>query len=231
MYEVISEFYDLFMDDDEWIRFAVNAVKGKYKGADVGCGSGNVSIALSADHEVIAIDSSEDMLRVAANKFARHGLKIPTVLQKAQSLKLSFKADFITAMCDVVNYIQSPVSFFKAAYNNLADNGLLVFDVSSEKKLRETLNNNVFTQTKEGVTYVWENSLKGNRVDMELTFFYPAANGLYAKAIDVQTQYIHTKQALIESLISCGFDVDCTDKGDRIYFVAVKKENNGKDNL
>lgn len=222
MYEVISEFYDLFMDDGEWINFAVEAVKDKYKGADVGCGSGNVAIALSGNHEVVAIDSSIEMLSIASEKFLKKGLKIQTVLQKAQSLELGFKADFITAMCDVVNYMPSPTKFFKAAYNNLKDGGLLVFDISSETKLVNVIGNNVFTDERYDITYVWENSLGKNRVDMTITFFVPIGNGLYRKAVDTQTQYIHTKKAIIEGLRQNGFGVKVFDKGDRIYFIAQK---------
>lgn len=225
MYEVIARYYDLFMDDDEWVKFAVNAVKGKKRGADVGCGSGSVALALSNEHDVIAIDSSVEMLRIASEKFAKNGVKIPTVLQKAQQLDLGFKADFITAMCDVVNYISAPISFFKAAYDNLNDDGVLVFDISSESKLTEVLGNNMYSETKDDVTYIWENSLCKGRVNMTLTFFIPIGNGTYKKAIDTQTQYIHTQKDIVDALSLSGFKAKVYDKGDRIYFVAQKESN------
>lgn len=222
MYEVIAQYYDLFMDDGEWIKFAVDSVKGRGRGADVGCGSGAVSIALSAEHDIVAIDASTDMLRIASDKFMRMGLKIPTILQKAESLALNFKAEFITAMCDVVNYLPSPIKFFKAAYNNLKEGGVLVFDISSEYKLKNVLGNNVYTETRNDITYIWENTLRGNRVEMTLTFFIPTSNGLYKKAVDVQTQYIHIDRDIEDALVACGFKVTKTDKKDRIYFVAEK---------
>ncbi len=224
MYEVLADFYDLFAQKQDWIDFAVRAVKGKGRGADVGCGSGNVSLALSNEHEIVAIDSSEQMLAVASEKFLRAGKRIPTIMQKAEALKLNFKAEFITAMCDVVNYIKEPIKFFKAAYDNLCDGGLLVFDISSETKLRNILNNNVFTDSEGDVTYIWENSLKKNYVDMTLTFFIPVGEGLYKRAIDVQRQYIHTLSDIENGLTQCGFTVRVKDKGDRIYFVAKKRK-------
>lgn len=222
MYEIIARYYDLFMSDDEWVDFAVNAVKGKYRGADVGCGSGSVAAALAAEHDVIAVDSSAEMLTVAAEKFMKLGLRIPTVLQNAEKLSLGFKADFITAMCDVVNYIRKPEKFFSAAQENLVSGGLLVFDISSEEKLRNVLGDNVFTETKDNVTYVWENSLERDRVNMLLTFFIPCGNGLFRKEIDEQTQYIHGKRDIEDALSLCGFESRTIDKGDRIYFVAKK---------
>lgn len=222
MYEVLAQFYDLFAQKQEWIDFAVRAVKGMKRGADVGCGSGNVALALSAEHEIVAIDSSEQMLAVASEKFLKSGKRIPTVLQRAESLKLNFKADFITAMCDVVNYIKEPLKFFKAAYYNLIDGGLLVFDISSETKLREIIGNNVFTDVRDDVTYIWENSLAKNHLDMTLTFFIPNGNETYKRAIDVQRQYIHKLSDITALLEDCGFTVKSYDKGDRIYFVAKK---------
>ena len=222
MYEVISKYYDLFMDDTPWVDFAVNAVKGKCRGADVGCGSGSVAIALSSEHDVLAIDSSPEMLTEANERFKKLGLKIRTVLQNAEKLELSFKAEFITAMCDVVNYMRAPKKFFKAAYDNLKQDGILVFDVSSEHKLINTLGNNVYTETKDDVTYVWENALSAKSVDMCLTFFVPAQNGLYKKLVDTQTQYIHSEKEIVDQLEQIGFKVQVTDTKDRVYFVATK---------
>ncbi len=223
MYEVISKYYDLFMDERKpWVEFAVEAVKTKGRGADVGCGSGDVALALSASHRLVAIDSSPQMLEACARKFRSHGLVIPTVLQKAEKLQLSFKAEFITAMCDVVNYIKTPSKFFKAAYDNLQVDGLLVFDISSKTKLVQTLGNNVYTQTKDDVTYVWENELNGTAVDMTLTFFVPDGNGRYEKLVDEQRQYIHDEADIVNQLNLCGFNAKTYDRGDRIYFIANK---------
>lgn len=228
MYEVISEFYDLFSDKTPWVDFAENAVKGKGRGADVGCGSGAVTARLALSHELVAVDPSPEMLRVAMKKLSRLGLKVPLINQRAERLALPFKAEFITAMCDVVNYIRSPRKFFEAAYNNLVEGGLLVFDISSEYKLRNIIANNVFTDTRDDVTYVWENRLGRNCVDMTVTFFVPAGNGLYERRTDESRQYIYSMEELREALNGVGFGVKVTDKKDRIYFVAKKGGRRGK---
>ena len=223
MYEVLAKYYDLFSEKETWIDFAVRAVKGKYRGADVGCGSGNVALQLSEEHDVVAIDPSPQMLAVASQKFIGAGKRIPTVLQKAEGLKLNFKADFITAMCDVVNYIKTPEKFFAAAYDNLAAGGMLVFDISSETKFKTVIGNNVFTDTREGITYIWENFPGNDHVDMTVTFFIPNGDGTYSKAVDVQRQYIHTAAKITADLVRCGFKVKARDKKDRIYFIAEKE--------
>lgn len=222
MYDALAEYYDLFMDGGDWIDFAVDAVKGRGRGADVGCGSGNATIALAREHKVVAVDSSPEMLKVASQKFRRHALEIPVLLQSAEKLELGFKADFITATCDVVNYLRRPEKFFLAANKNLVKGGLLVFDISSEYKLRTVLGNNVFTETRGDVCYIWVNYLNKNSVDMELTFFAPSGNGLYKKAVDTQTQYIWGKQQIETLLNGCGFKSHCKVKKERLYFVAEK---------
>ncbi|MBE5731196.1 MAG: class I SAM-dependent methyltransferase [Clostridiales bacterium] len=223
MYEVISQYYDLFMDSRRpWIDFALSKVGSGKRGADVGCGSGEVSLRLSkSGNQVIAIDSSPGMLTVAAKKFREAGLDIPTVLQSAQRLNLGCEVDFITAMCDVVNYLKNPRSFFRAAYKNLRHGGVLIFDISNEYKLREVLGNNVYTDTKGGITYVWENFLYRDRVEMELSFFVPEGS-LFKKLTDNQTQYIHSDEAILNQLVETGFSAKKTSKKDRTYFVAKK---------
>ncbi|MBR2970935.1 MAG: methyltransferase domain-containing protein [Clostridia bacterium] len=223
MYEVISQYYDLFMDSRRpWIDFALGKVGSGKRGADVGCGSGEVAMRLAlSGNRVIAIDSSPGMLTVAAQKFREAGLDIPTVLQSAQQLNLGGEMDFITAMCDVVNYLKNPRSFFRAAYKNLRYGGVLIFDISNEYKLREVLGNNVYTDTQGGITYVWENFLCRDRVEMELSFFVPEGR-LYKKLTDTQTQYIHSDEAILNELALEGFSVKKTAKKDRTYFVAKK---------
>ena len=162
------------------------------------------------------------MLGIARDRFLRKGLAIPTVLMSADELVLPHKTQFITAMCDVVNYLPRPEKFFSAASDNLEAGGLLVFDVSSERKLRDVLANNVFTRTVKDVTYVWENTLENDHVDMELTFFVPTGGGLYRKRTDTQRQYVHRADDLVAALVKHGFETEVTDRGDRIFFVAKK---------
>lgn len=224
MYEVISQYYDLFMDSRRpWVDFALGKVGNGKRGADVGCGSGEVAMRLAlSGNRVIAVDSSPGMLTVAAHKFREAGLDIPTVLQSAQRLDLGGEVDFITAMCDVVNYLKNPQPFFRSAYKNLRDGGVLVFDISNEYKLREVLGNNVFTDTRNGITYVWESFLFRDRVEMELNFFVPEGH-LYKKLTDVQTQYIHSDEFILNQLVAAGFTAKKTTKKDRTYFVAKKR--------
>lgn len=236
MYENLSLYYDTFMQEvpyDEWADFLALVIGDRKKGFDVGCGSGNLTLPLAErGYEITGSDVSAEMLSVFASRLANAGKSIPLVLQSAERLDCGEKQDFITANCDVVNYISRPIKFFARAYNNLNDNGVLVFDVSSEYKLREILANNVFTEEREDVTYVWENYLNRKSVDMFLTFFAPDGNGKYEKSVDEQTQFIYSEEELKKMLYEVGFTKVKTcgflksskpkKREERIHFIAYK---------
>ena len=223
MYEVVSSYYDKFMrgDDAEWIDFAKKHTEGLFSGVDMGCGSGKVTAALARNHKVIGVDNSSAMLDEAAKRCLKDGVNATLVLGDAQSFCPPSKVNFVTAMCDVVNYLSAPSKFFAKAYDYLLSGGKLIFDISSAEKLKKTLGNNVYTDTVDGVTYIWENSLCRGYVRMDITFFIPNGD-LFQKKTETQIQYVHDAKKIAEQLKNVGFSVTYRDKGDRVYFVATK---------
>ena len=151
----------------------------------------------------------------------------------SEKLAVAGKADFITAACDVVNYMKHPERFFARSYDALTDDGILVFDISSRYKLVEIIGNNVFTDSAEDVTYIWANHLsaKKDKVEMFLTFFTRNADGSYAKREENQIQYVYDAEYLAELLRGAGFaDVSydyfdgkiTPETEERIFFTAYK---------
>lgn len=240
MYNSLAAYYDKFMQDvpyGAWISYVENFLKGRKRGMDVGCGTGAFTVALKkAGYDVSGCDVSPEMLTEAAARIRREGLSVPLYLQSADKIEATKPLDFILACCDVVNYLKKPSVFFAKAYSALKSGGVLIFDISTEYKLKEILGNNTFTDTSDGVTYIWENSLdpKNRCVDMRLTFFERGVNNLYSKSVDEQTQYIHTADGITATLAAAGFaDVKTygflkksAPKADeqRIHFVAYKQE-------
>jgi hypothetical protein len=89
----------------------------------------------------------------------------------------------------------------------------------------------VYTEEKDGVLYVWSNSLYKNRVEMFLSFFRLDEDGRYTRFDEEQTQYIHKEENLVMQLFEAGFDsvVTYADFGEqvektteRIHFIAKK---------
>ena len=235
MYDGIVEFYDMFMSDVDysaWCDFSTQFFTGK-KGCDVGCGSGKFTIELAKrGFDVIGLDPSSLMIEKAYANARKEGLSIPFALMDAEKLTLASKFNFITAVCDVVNYLKNPQNFFKKAFEYLDKDGIFFFDVSSEYKLKKILGNNTFSDEAEGSLYVWNNFLGKNCVDLELSFFKKDKDGRYSRYDENQRQYIHKSSDLVGLLKSVGFSqiyvYSSFDKqeekktSERLYFVAKR---------
>lgn len=236
MYESLASFYDIFMQDtpyDEWANFLADIIGDARDGMDVGCGSGALTVRLAkAGYCVTGTDVSTQMLSMCAERLAAEGISIPLVQQSAERLQSLSPLDFITASCDVVNYLRRPESFFARAYNNLKKGGVLIFDVSTEYKLRNVLGNNVFSDERDGVLYVWENYLNARSVDMVLSFFKEREDGTYERSTEEQRQYIRSESEIISALNAAGFKKIRTcgflkkskpkPNAERVHFIAYK---------
>lgn len=242
MYKYLSSCYDEFMQDvdyDAWAKKIVGYIGNRKKGVDCGCGSGLITMRLKKmGYDVIGTDLSTEMLERARENFRRENLNITLVRMDSENLVVGNKVDFITAVCDVVNYMKKPEKFFVRAYNALADDGVLLFDISSKYKLTEIIGNNVFTDSTDNVTYIWSNSLseKQNKVEMFLTFFVKNKDGSFDKEEENQIQYIYEVDDLVEKLRAAGFgkveyfgfEGKNVAQEERICFAAYKGKGDGK---
>lgn len=242
MYKYLSSCYDEFMQDvdyDAWAKKIAGYIGNRKKGVDCGCGSGLITMRLKKmGYDVIGTDLSTEMLERARENFRRENLNITLVRMDSENLVVGNKVDFITAVCDVVNYMKKPERFFVRAYNALADDGVLLFDISSKYKLTEIIGNNVFTDSTDNVTYIWSNSLseKQNKVEMFLTFFVKNKDGSFDKEEENQIQYIYEVDDLVEKLRAAGFgkveyfgfEGKNVAQEERICFAAYKGKGDGK---
>ena len=175
------------------------------------------------------MDISEEMLSSAVEIARREGVRAEFLYGDITKLKLNAKLDFIVAVNDCINYV--PQNKLKAAfskvYTNLKKGGVFIFDISSEEKLKNDLGNNLFADDGEDITYLWFNTLNGDRVDMDITVFTRGADGKYTRADERQTQYIHGETAVISELEGVGFTVETEghlggSKEKRINFICRK---------
>ena len=199
-------------------------------GADMGCGNGYFTRAFKrAGFDICGVDISAEALSSAVEISRREGLKIPYMSGDIATFKTAAKADFITAVNDCVNYIPQNklLSAFKRVCANLKKGGAFIFDISSEKKLKEKLGNNVFADDSENATCLWFTELDGDKVNFDVTVFKRRADGLYERADERQTQYIYGETQILSLLQEAGFEAFCEghlggSKEDRIVFTAVK---------
>lgn len=240
-YKALAKHYDPLMKDvdyDLWADYIRSFLpKEKLSVADCACGTGELTIRLAKQgHFLTGIDSSSDMLEIASEKARSLGLKIPFVRQDIRRFEIHKNVDAVICTCDGVNYLtgkEEVRSFFKAAYNALKANGLLLFDISSRYKLSSILGNNTFAQDENGLVYIWQNVYDADKklIEMSLTFF-SKKDELYERSSETHIQRAHSVTEIRHLLDDSGFDLlgayNCftldppNSDSERIQFAAVK---------
>ncbi|WP_446899848.1 class I SAM-dependent DNA methyltransferase [Clostridium sp. LBM24168] len=214
-----------------------NINSGKY--LDIGCGTGNLTEKIAPFFDSIwCVDFSNDMLAEAESKFRNKNLKITLICQNMIELNLNMKFDLITCCLDSTNYIlneQNLIKYFTAVFNHLKSNGIFVFDINSYYKLTKILGNNVYDYDDDKLTYIWDNNLENEIIDMYLIFFIK--EGKLYRRFDEHHRERAYQCDYIENLLSkCGFIIleklnNYTDKplkkdSERIVYVVSKGDSN-----
>ncbi|MEA4849467.1 MAG: class I SAM-dependent methyltransferase [Clostridiaceae bacterium] len=243
-YNGFAEIYDLFMEDvdyNSWCGY-IEGIFENYgikprKVLDTACGTGNITIPMSAaGYDIWGLDLSADMLAIAESKARAAKQKIRFLNQDMARMDLKEKFDAVLCMCDGVNYIYDEAAMAKylsLVYEALEQKGIFIFDISSDYKIRYILGNNTFYEEKNNSHYIWNNNFDevSETVEMDLIFFVPE-EGLYKKFNEYHVQKAYRNEYLIELLKKTGFkEVNCFDgfsfdkpdeKSERIFFAAIK---------
>lgn len=243
MYTDFASVYDRLMQDVDYAEFALVydrllQSRGVKYGSDIvecACGTGNISIPLSENYNVLGVDISEDMLSKASQKAKKAGKRITFIRQDMQSLRLHKPYSAVLATCDGLNYldIDKAERFLYAAYESLIPGGALCFDISSEYKLKNIIADNTFTLNEEDICYIWQNQPERNSIYMRLDIFLKNKENCYSRIVEEQHQYIHTERSIISSLEKAGFinigvfnkNLSKASNTDERLFFAAEKEN------
>jgi SAM-dependent methyltransferase len=99
---------------------------------DVGCGTGGHLVHLAKrGYEVVGIDKSVSMIRIAEEKIRKHGLRAKVKVADILNFNLNEEFDACISMFAVINYITETDDIIKAFKNirrHLRQGGLFVFD-------------------------------------------------------------------------------------------------------
>lgn len=239
-YSALAPHYEKLLsncDYEQWSQYLFEKLneysKGKV-GCDCACGSGYFTRFLKkSGFDVYGVDSSESMLTQAKILCAQEKIPVNFTLQDIKRFKSFTKLDFITVINDGLNYLKSSEikTAFKNFYGALKKGGVLLFDISSEYKLKEILGNNLFGEDTDDVTYMWFNECDGKSVKMDLTFFVRQGEN-YVRQDESHVQYIHTIDEISDALTQIGFDVvevtgllgqELKPDSQRIHFIAIKR--------
>ena len=235
-YNALAKFYEHLQQSenyDKWAKFIVKSLSKTPNnvGVDVGAGTGLITRALAENGFVVTgTDVSFDMLNEAVN--LSDG-QIPYIRQSAENFSGFTDLGFVTAVNDVVNYLspKKVEAFFTKVFNALSSGGVFLFDVSSVYKLKNLLGNETFCMDTDEVSYMWFNTLKKDRVIMDITVFQPTDDGLYERFDEKHVKYLHETDFIKVLLFKIGFKSvvvkghlgsKLTDDSLRIVFLAKK---------
>lgn len=156
--------------------------------ADLGCGTGSFCLEMAQrGYDMTGIDVSAEMLSIAKQKADSANAGILFLNQDMSSFELYGTMDAITCLMDSINYItykNDLKRLFRLVHNYLNPGGIFVFDINSPYKFENALSSNVFCETSEDVSYIWQNSFdkRSGLCRFDLTFF--VKEGKYYRRFD-----------------------------------------------
>lgn len=209
-YKDFAYIYDNLIDQDyeKWADYIEEIFK-KYKKSpklvlDLGCGTGNITnILAKRGYDMIGIDISPDMLNMARDKAIEDELDVLYLCQDIKEFELYGTVDAIICTLDVINYINAPDDLskvFALVKNYLNPDGIFIFDINTEYKLKNILGNNTFVYDESGIFYTWENEYDKKISNQFLTFFVQRDDGLYERFEENHIQRAYTVDEIKKKL-------------------------------
>jgi len=136
-YQLLAKYYDLLLQDEEAYSYWLKYIEDEpFKDVlELASGSGVLTkILKEKGYNIIASDLSEEMKEAAKANFDGEYLILNMI-----DYHLNKKFDLILCCCDSINYLEENEldSFFKCAHEHLKENGRLIFDMHSIKRLDE----------------------------------------------------------------------------------------------
>ena len=201
MYKDFAYIYDKLSFDLDYEKYA-NNIKNlvgknnikKEKMLELACGTGMLTIHFFDFFEKIdALDLSKSMLEVFSKKFQEENVSLYNYNMVNFQNENSY--DLIVILLDSINYILEEKDLKKLienSYKNLKKDGLLIFDINSEYKMKEVFGSKSYIYEYEDIFYTWDNIKDGDIIDMELNFFVENDDGTYQRIIENQVERIYS---------------------------------------
>ena len=242
MYKDFAYIYDKLSFDIDYEKYAEN-IKTLIKNykikneriLELAAGSGMLTRHFFNDFKNIdALDLSVDMLNVFASKYDRENVNL--IYYDMIDFSNENTYDVIVILLDSINYVTDPndlKKLFENSYKNLKEGGLIIFDINSEKKIKEVFGSNSYVYEYEDIFYTWVNDYYDEIVDMHLDFFVENEDGTYKRIKEFQQERLYTRDFIKRLIKEVGFkdireyDEDSfgkvTDNTMRILYAGVKE--------
>ena len=176
---------------------------------DLACGTGSVALLLAQSGiQVTAVDMSEEMLCVAAQKTTEQELPVRFVCQKLQNLHLPRAVDLAVCALDSLDYITEPAECEEAinrVYKALNPGGCFIFDVNTPEKLR-SMDGQVFLDEDDDVYCVWRGEFDEttNICTYGMDLFQRQGN-TWKRSFEEHREYAYSARQLVQYLRRAGF--------------------------
>ncbi|MBP7585103.1 MAG: class I SAM-dependent methyltransferase [Spirochaetes bacterium] len=164
-YTEIPDVYDYILrhvDYERWYRYIRSLIfrymKDPHYILEIGCGTGRFGAKFSRDDfHVFGMDRSPEMLKVAKAR-ARKNFRI--FCGDARRFAVARKFDFIFSVHDTLNYLTEHADLlaaFRSAGAALHDEGVFMFDLTTEHNIRRFFDGRVSRHVRGGVEVTWDN--------------------------------------------------------------------------
>lgn len=245
MYKRFADIYDTLTHDINYIKWADYLQSAFLKFEikpklvlELGCGTGSMAIELSKrNYEMIALDSSIDMLAKAYKKAQENNVDVLFLNQDMRNFELYGTVDVVVCLLDSLNYITSldnVKKVFKLVNNYLNPGGIFIFDVNSPYKLSKVLGNETFYELGEEISWIWESTYDSHDkiTTFDLTFFVKQQNGMYERfdeihqekayySEDIKNALEYSRLKLLGEYGDLSFNPPQEDE-ERIFYIAQK---------
>jgi ubiquinone/menaquinone biosynthesis C-methylase UbiE len=248
-YTDFASVYDKFMDDTPYEKWCTNIVT-KLEEYDIrdglvlelGCGTGSMTELLAArGYDMIGVDSSDEMLNIAALKKEKSGHDILYLNQDMREFELYGTVRAVVSVCDSLNYLllnEDIVTCFKLVNNYLDPGGVFFFDFNTKYKYETVIGDSVIAENRDECSFIWENFYDAEEGinEYDLTLFVrneeasKEGEELFSRFNEVHLQRGYTLEEIKDFIKEAGlefveaYDADTLgsvrDVSERIYCVA-----------
>ena len=215
-YEALAGSYDRLTNDIpyEAVLAFYRQILARYgckpaSAVDLACGTGSMALLLAREGlSVLGVDRSEEMLTLAADKAAELENPPYFIRQRMEKLRLPMPVDLVVCCLDGINYVTEPEALretFRRVCKALNPEGLFIFDVNSEAKLR-SLDGQIFLDEDDAVFCLWradyDETSRICRYGMDI---FQKQGRLWQRSREEHLEYAYRREELTQWLAEAGF--------------------------
>lgn len=228
--------YDIFMKDvpyEQWADFLSSLIENygvskpvcrkddpqedaleseKNLVLDLGCGTGTLTELLyQKGYDMIGVDNSEDMLRIATEKKEKSGSEILYLCQDMRELDLYSTVGTVISVCDSLNYLleeEDMIDTFQRVNSFLYPGGIFVFDFNTAYKYEKVIGDATIAENREECSFIWENYYHEEECinEYDLTIFAREKGELFRRFTETHYQRGYTLEEIRRFLKEAGLE-------------------------